>query len=90
MAQRVMAYNRDCEVLCIGHPQAISQILSCNTYSLCNSNYDFGFQTYRPMIYGIEIKPCKIMQHNQIFLFPYVFEDGFPLVKGASGILEFW
>jgi hypothetical protein len=85
MAGRLIAYNNECNVLCMAHPYAISQMMPSNIYSFSLMN---NKELYKPMIYGIELKPCSIMQHNQIFLFPYIFKDGFPIVSGVSGKIE--
>lgn len=86
MAYTLKAYN-DCQILCMAHPYTISNMMP-NTYSDYYFSSNDNINKYKKILYGVEIKPCDIMQINKIFMFPYIFENGFPYVKGVSGIME--
>jgi hypothetical protein len=90
MSRMIMACS-NCEVLCMAHPNCISKIVYSSYLNNYQPYYDLEINnTYKTMLCGIEIKPCKLMRYNQLFLFPYEFKDGFPIVCGKSGIMEFY
>jgi hypothetical protein len=103
MAQTVQAYNPNCEILCISHAHTIWRVVKPihTTIYGGRGNYKM-FQTveynYKQpkessnigTLYGIDIFECNILPKGQIFLFPYLFENGFPIVKGKSGIIDFY